>query len=198
MPLTTDSREYEILKTAAEQVVDLPGLTCEIGLRCGGGSGLIMEQLAKSKFYRTHIAIDPYGNIEYATEDNTIIRLDYSNRMRNECMQDIFKYAEEKGVNFVYFPLEDTEFMKRYADGVPIYDQAKHVINEYCLVHFDGPHCLTAVMEEYKFFNARRVQGAYFVFDDIYNYDHTVVHRQLYQDGWHQVVRGSAKAVYTC
>ena len=72
----------------------------------------------------------------------------------------------------LYFPLEDTEFFKRYSDGVPIYNNNKYIINTYALVFFDGPHTTELVKKEFDFFYNKIPNGGIIVFDDINLYPH--------------------------
>lgn len=179
-PITGDSKDYYILVDAAFRCRNLPGLSCEIGLRGGGGSGYIMKAFAVSdQGFRTHIAIDPFGNIEYESHDGVMERLDYNNAMRSLTMQALYKLAYNLNMNFLFFPLEDTEFFKRFKDGVPIYEEFKRLENQYCLVHFDGPHARKILEKEVKFFVERAVPKAVFVFDDVQYYDHASLHSEV-------------------
>lgn len=197
--LPTDSSEYEILASAAIAIRGLEptALTCEIGLRAGGGSRHIIEALVESEQrYRTHIAIDPYGNIEYETSEGLVTRHDYTNHMRNQCMQELYQYATEKDINVLVFLLEDTEFFNRFSDGVPIYQEVKRLATHYALVHFDGPHAKEPLQKEIDFFVPRIIHGGMFVFDDINNYNHQEVEEALLPRGFELVERGSNKASY--
>jgi cephalosporin hydroxylase len=191
--LQTDSVDYHVLAAAAERVRGLPGLSCEIGLRRGGGSAYIMSGLPRGS---THIAIDPYGNLSYAQTDHSIVKLDYTNEMRDQSIGPVFEHAASRGINFVFFNMEDTEFFERFADGVPIYEQVGRIENEYRLVHFDGPHQVDAVIREVEFFAPRAVVGCEFVFDDTGFYDHAKVHDVLVGLGWSQVDASTSRRVY--
>jgi len=81
-----DSLEYEQLENAVFKTIDVPGYLCEIGLRRGGGSYYMMNALKQSKqnLKKGLIAIDPYGNIDYESNDDDVIRQDYTNGMRDE------------------------------------------------------------------------------------------------------------------
>ena len=116
-----DSFDYEVLQRAAERVRDVSGLVCEIGTRRGGSLKYIMDGLEGT---RKHIVcIDPYGDIGYNGADNQMnVRYDYTNAMKHESLPQIYTYAASKNVNIVFFNLEDTEFMGRFHDGVPVYD----------------------------------------------------------------------------
>jgi hypothetical protein len=63
--MNSDSREYQILENAVHKVKYVDGLTCEIGVREGGRTHLIMETLRTTHQSKIHIAIDPFGNIDY-------------------------------------------------------------------------------------------------------------------------------------
>ena len=201
--LGTDSGEYDQLDRAVEAILDLDAnaLTCEIGLRAGGGTKRILDALNKSgQTARTHIAIDPYGNIEYLTSEGHATRHDYTNYMRNTCFAELFTYLRDElhnSINVLVFNLEDSEFFERYADGVPIYDEYKRLATKYALVHFDGPHALAPLRAEVAFFTPRLEVGAQVVFDDISNYPHDVEFEpELLAAGFKLEEKGSRKARY--
>lgn len=198
MTISTDSSEYNILTDAVKMVVNITGLSCEIGLRAGGGSSAIMQALADSlQFTKTHIAIDPYGNIEYETRENMKTRHDYTNQMRDQCIIDMYYFAMVIKINFLFFPLEDTEFCKSFVDGVPLYNETKAIVNQYAFVHFDGPHAYAPLVTEFRFFNDRAPIGAVFVFDDVGNYDHAKLETEvMFPAGWELIKRGAVKASY--
>lgn len=183
--LPTDSDNYDVLTDGIERVKSVDGLTCELGLRRGGGTKYILEALKQSGQTKTHIAIDPYGNIEYPEGDNgNIIRCDYTNAMRDECLTNLYLYCLQHALSFVFFNLEDTEFFRRYADGVPLYQEQKQLVNQYAFVHFDGPHTVAALLDEIAFFHPRSPKGAVWVFDDVGLYDHPRVHQHVRDLGW--------------
>ncbi len=196
--LGTDSFNYEVLSAAVLNTVGVPGMTCEIGLRHGGGSKYMIDALiASDQKYKTHVAIDPYGNIEYRHDDWTnILKSDYTNAMRDDCLYNMYLYVLQKGVNFVFFNLEDSEFFARYADGVPLYTESKTICNEYSVVHLDGAHTLDKLYEEIAFFHPRMPVGAYFVCDDVGNYDHSVIDRFFLTGGYENVDKTERKWSY--
>lgn len=134
--MLTDSSEYSILSNAVDMIKNIEGLTCEIGLREGGSTKIILDSLKNNGVQKTHIAIDPYGNIEYRLKENEVHRMDYTNQMKNKTLYNLYKYCDENNLECLYFPLEDVEFFKRYSDGVPVYNQYKQIINTYSLVFF--------------------------------------------------------------
>ena len=76
MPIRGDSTEYELLKRWCETLpfFEKPKsvTTCEIGVREGLGSKLIMMGIQSriGKIPYEHIGIDPYNDIEYQHYDN--------------------------------------------------------------------------------------------------------------------------------
>ncbi len=184
--LPADSANYEVLAEGVQKAAAVEGLTCEIGLRRGGGSKVIIDALVATNQHLTkpHIAIDPYGNIAYQETDQRTLKLDYTNDMRDECLMNMYLYCRARKVHFCFWNMEDTEFFKRFADGVPIYNESKRVINTYSFVHFDGPHAIAPVQVEIAFFHERTKPGAIFVFDDVNNYDHGAIDRTLKSMGW--------------
>lgn len=178
-----DSFDYEVLEKAAQRARDVSGLVCEIGTRRGGSLKHIMDGLGGT---RKHIVcIDPYGDIEYNGADNQLnVRYDYTNVMKHESLPEIYTYAATKNVNIVFFNLEDTEFMGRFHDGVPVYDGGKQVLNHYALVFFDGPHDTLSILNEVMFFLPRSQVGTMFVFDDILTYQHQMIEQVLFMHGF--------------
>ena len=125
--LPTDSLNYEVLTEAVERTSEVSGATCEIGLRRGGGSKFIIDALARlkgsaagSQNRRSHVAVDPYGNIPYLQTDAHPVRLDYTNGMRNECLMNMYLYAAEKNVDFYFMNMTDAQFFRRFSDGIPM------------------------------------------------------------------------------
>lgn len=188
-----DSGDYEILQNAARKTKHLKGLTVEIGVRYGLGSVIIMDQNDHDK---THISIDPYGNIEYADDVHGTFSTDYSNQMRNKCQYAITQWAHENGKNIQFLVMEDTEYFKRYADGFPLYNNGKKLESKYSLVHFDGPHTTNAVITEVEWFLPRVERGGMLVFDDIDLYDHNKIEEIIHKHGYIVSEKGTRKASY--
>jgi hypothetical protein len=176
--------DYHVLVDAAQAIDNVSGLSCEIGLREGGGTKYIVDNL---KGNRTHIAIDPYGELPYHNEVEQDIPHDYTNPMRNRTMVALYSAMTTKpNINFLFMPMEDTEFFMRFADGVPVYShKQKTTINEYALVYFDGPHTTASTILETKFFLPRAAPGAVYVFDDVSGYyDHKIIADMMTGAGW--------------
>lgn len=206
----TDSSEYEILHNAALAVKGVPGAVVEIGTRRGGSAKIIIDSLAANQdTNRSMFCIDPYGNIPIEVSDKSIemhniqvdenkcIRLDYTNSMRNRIIPSLYYYAYQAGLNFTFFCLEDNEFFKRYADGVPVYNDDKVIEDKYAFVFFDGPHTNEAVKEELTFFLDKVNTGSVFVFDDLHVYDHDEeIEPILFANGFETLMKGQVKASY--
>lgn len=216
---TVDSQEYEILHNAALKVKGVEGAIVEIGTRRGGSARIIIDSLVLNEDNdRSMFCIDPYGNIDYvqtnkslsvhnpevalegdpaSTEITQAIKLDYTNDMRNQIVPSLYYYAYKAGLNFTFFCLEDSEFFKRYADGVPVYDQNKKIEDKYAFVFFDGPHNTEVMVEEVNFFITRCNIGSVFVFDDIWMYDHDVsIESILLDNGFEILEKKNVKASY--
>jgi len=169
-----DSTEYEILEQACKTLGD-DLFTAEIGVRQGAGTKIILDTLKDKKHW--HIGIDPYGNLNYQHYDNSeSYTCDYTNSMKLQLIKDI-DYQ-----NFTLFPMGDDEFMKRFYDGVPIYREKKELINNYDLVHFDGPHKTVDVLKEVMFFAQRSRAGTVFVFDDYPKFDMDLILKIIVND----------------
>ena len=184
-----DGIEYDVLYYAAVDVATSimnnvfqdPVISfCEIGVRRGLGSVHMIQGILKTlsdeksqvKKEVVGIGVDPYGNIGYnPVETVTNVMMDYTNKMRNSFLKNIYTYAYCGGFNYLFFNLEDAEFFKRYSDGVPFYSRIKYMITKFHLVYFDGPHTLDAVMNETVFFHDRSCVGSIFVYDNINSYE---------------------------
>jgi hypothetical protein len=195
--MNTDSREYAILSNAVARVKDVDGLTCEIGVREGGGTKLIMGTLRNTGQTKTHIAIDPFGNIEYEHWETRKERLDYTNTMKNRMLANLYALCRSTGMEVLFFPLQDTEFFKRYSDGIPIYDVYKRIVNKYAMVFLDGPHTTELVRAEFDFFKSRIPLNGVIVFDDIDQYPHMVqLDGYIRANGFAMLEQGECKVSY--
>lgn len=215
----TDSQEYEILYNAAKNIKGVEGAVVEIGTRRGGSAKMIIDALAEQgDTNRSMFCIDPYGNIDLeitninasihypgkhkvegdpmSKDESFNTKFDYTNDMRNRVIPSLYYYAFARGLNFTFFCLEDHEFFKRYADGVPVYNEMKKLENQYAFVFFDGPHTNEAVDEELKFFLERSTKGTTYVFDDIWMYDHDRFEKIMFDHGFKTLEKKEIKASY--
>ena len=195
--MNCDSVEYEILMNAVIQIQHIEGFTCEIGVREGGSTQIILDILKQTNQNKIHIAIDPFGNIDYTHWENTVQKIDYTNKMKNQMLMNLYTYCSKNDMEVLYFPLEDTEFFKRFADGIPIYNENKYIINTYSLVFFDGPHSVNAIKIECDFFIDKISVGGVFVFDDINQYEHMEeIHPYILQNNFSVLEKGQRKISY--
>lgn len=214
---STDSEEYDILRNAALSIKGVEGAVLEIGTRRGGSAKIIIDALVENQdTARSMFCIDPYGNIDLdvtninkklhygidgegdpmSKDTVSTMKFDYTNDMRNRVIPSLYYYAYQRGLNFTFFCLEDSEFFNRYYNGVPVYEEQKKVVNDYALVFFDGPHTNEAVELELVFFLSRAPKGAVFVFDDIWMYDHDKFEKMMLDRGWEVLEKRKIKASY--
>ena len=183
---------YQLLVDAGAYVITnkVKGLLVELGTHKGASAAAIVDgATAAGATDRTFISIDPYGNIEYETRQDFItshMRANhfYTNELRSSVIPELHEYIVEKGFNFMFLNLEDTEFMSRYSDGVPVYLPKKKIMSEYALVFIDGPHSIEAVQNETDFFVPRISPGGLIIYDDIRNYDHSAIEDHLLKSGF--------------
>ncbi len=190
-----DSLDYEMLAKAAQKAPGGRDLAwIEIGTRAGASCATLMEQASEGQ---TIISVDPYGGIPYLgygelTPEKELVPetlllnrgdaykkgiwewrwvpgfcLEYDSKMRRTATEKLLWLAGEKRLNFVPLPFEDSEFMKRFADGVPVYYEGhKQLLNTYGLVFLDGPHDAVSVRAEIEFFAPRLAREGLLVIDD--------------------------------
>jgi hypothetical protein len=198
---TYDQLEQQLLYNAATYIKGVEGIVCEIGLRDCGGMGVMMVGcLDNNDTDHNFIAIDPYGGISYMWQENVRVFTDYTNKMKNKALKNLYNFCESNNLNFNLYCMEDTEFFKRFEDGVPTYKNKEKVIeNKYALVHFDGPHTVYDIIKEVDFFSNKMSVGGMLVFDDAYvgYYDHDKVESFVLQSGNYELVgKETHKASY--
>ena len=197
--LETDSVEYDILFRAALASTAATGASCEIGVREGGASELILRATHINKSSRLHIAVDPWDSDAYPT------------LMRRRTTLRLSMMADAMNLDLLILPWEDTDFFARCADGVPFYQGddagrlestvrklARQVLNvrgelvtEYSFVHIDADHTVPAVQRAIDFFATRTSLGGCWVFDDIHSYVDTPMLDCLESLGFTVVERGA-------
>lgn len=194
--LQMDSSDYEIIYEAGKLIKGVEGFTCEIGVRRGGGSTIIMGTCIENNDRRIHIGIDPYGNIDYLSGDGRCEKFDYTNKMKMLSLAELYNWCLTYEYEFLFFNLEDSEFFKRFSDGIPIYNEYKSLINKYALVHFDGPHSVETIMSEVIFFGERTPKGGVWIFDDINAYNHNKIENEIFKFGFEKYQSTQQKASY--
>lgn len=185
-----DGEDYDILVRAVRSTDGVPGLSCEIGVREGGSSQLIMDQFKD----RIHIGVDPYGDLRYRADEGHMSTMDYSPSMQTRMLSNLYTSHPDQ---FIFFPMEDTEFFARFQDGVPLYrDGQKTVRNEYAFVFIDGPHSLEDVRREFRFFKDKVPVGGAIVFDDVCYYPHNELESEIAEAGFKFMESGRSKRAY--
>jgi hypothetical protein len=176
-----DSTDYELLDKWTKGF-DCQGYkTCEIGVREGLGSKIIMDNVVNNYM---HVGVDPYGNLEYQHYDNTgAYTCDYTDDMRDTMLNDFKEYRNQG--RFTLCNMTDTQFM----------NDTEHKDSKFAFVHIDGPHMTRDVITEAVWFANRSVQGVTrIVFDDYPKYDMPLIRMvlgyydfQLYEQGENKI-----------
>ena len=190
-----DSKEYEFITEEIEKLnlTDIV-LTCEIGLRRGLGSKTIMDAvISKDVPHYRHIAIDPYGNLNYAHYDNGLpYTSDYTDFMKIEALFDLVKYKE-----FAFFEFPDTYFFETMNKGYPLSIDGKTVYkSNYSVVHLDGPHTTEAVNKEVTFFMRHMEQESLLILDDHNEYNTKTIRWGLEKIGFEKIREGERKLIF--
>ena len=160
-----DSLEYHLITEQIQKLkLEDTVLTCEIGLRKGLGSKTIMDAvIAKGVINYRHIAIDPYGNLNYKHYDNRpAYTADYTDNMKVQTVSELSKYKE-----FAFFEFTDEYFFETMGEGYPFTIQGQtYLLGQYSVVHLDGPHPSQAVQKEVDFFMKRMAKNSLLIIDD--------------------------------
>ena len=174
-----DSIDYELLDKWTKGF-DCQGYkTCEIGVREGLGSKIIMDNVINNYI---HVGVDPYGNLEYQHYDNTgAYTCDYTDDMRDTMLND-FKPYRNQG-KFTLCNMTDTQFM----------NDTEHRHSTFAFVHFDGPHMTKDVITEAVWFADRSRKGSRFIFDDYKKYGMEDISKALSYYGFNVMESGENK-----
>ena len=160
-----DSLEYHLITEQIQKLkLEDTVLTCEIGLRKGLGSKTIMDAvIAKGVINYRHIAIDPYGNLNYKHYDNRpAYTADYTDNMKVQTVSELSKYKE-----FAFFEFTDEYFFETMGEGYPFTIQGQtYLLGQYSVVHLDGPHTSQAGQKEVDFFMKRMAKNSLLIIDD--------------------------------
>ena len=176
-----DSKDYELLEKWTKGFDCMGHKTCEIGVREGLGSKIIMDNVVNNYL---HVGVDPYGNLNYQHYDDTgSYTCDYTDDMRDTMLND-FKSYRNQG-KFTLCNMTDTQFM----------NDSEHRHSTFAFVHFDGPHMTKDVITEAVWFANRSESGARFVFDDYPKYNMSVIAKCLEFYGFLITDQGSNKCL---
>jgi hypothetical protein len=169
-----DSTDYDLLDKWSKDF-DCQGYkTCEIGVREGLGSKIIMDNVRNNYI---HVGVDPYGDLVYQHCDDQPNRQwighepgvapTYPDSMRDQMLYDFKSYRNEG--RFTLCNMTDTKFM----------NDTEHKNSTFAFVHFDGPHMTKDVITEAIWFANRSAPHARFVFDDHNEYAMSVIANSL-------------------
>jgi hypothetical protein len=165
-----DSTDYDLLEKWSKNF-DCQGYkSCEIGVREGLGSKIIMDNVINNYI---HVGVDPYGDLEYQHCDDQADRTwqgfekgvapTYPDSMRDTMLHDFKPYRNEG--RFTLCNMTDTKFM----------NDTEHKNSTFAFVHFDGPHMTKDVLTEAVWFANRSAPHTRFVFDDHNTYAMSVI-----------------------
>jgi hypothetical protein len=178
-----DSKDYELLEKWTKDF-DCQGYkTCEIGVREGLGSKIIMDNVKNNYI---HVGVDPYGNLKYRHYDNTgEYTCDYTDAMRDQMLEDFDLYI--KAGKFSPCLMTDTDFM----------NESKHSGSKFAFVHLDGPQLLMTrdVITEAVWFANHSAPHTRLVFDDYPKYNMDVVAKCLEYYGFLITDQGENKCL---
>ena len=191
-----DSSEYHLItKHIGKLNIDRATLTCEIGLREGLGSKIIMDAVREHKpnLYK-HVAIDPYNNLSYEHYDNEgSVVAGYTEEMKQKTVSYLYQNYPE----FDFYHMTDDYYFKTMGDGhqLGLFNNMM-LFGLYKVVHFDGPHTTEAVLQELNFFIPRSETKALFIIDDYKDLRMGIVDMLLLTYNFKVVEEGENKIIY--
>ena len=191
-----DSSEYHLItKHIGKLNIDRATLTCEIGLREGLGSKIIMDAVREHKpnLYK-HVAIDPYNNLSYEHYDNEgSVVAGYTEEMKQKTVSYLYQNYPE----FDFYHMTDDYYFKTMGDGhqLGLFNNMM-LFGLYKVVHFDGPHTTDAVIQELNFFIPRSETKALFIIDDYKDLRMGIVDMLLLTYNFKVVEEGENKIIY--
>ena len=169
-----DSTDYDLLDKWSKDFDCQGHKTCEIGVREGLGSKIIMDNVRNNYI---HVGVDPYGDLVYQHCDDQPNRQwigyepgvapTYPDSMRDQMLYDFKPYRNEG--KFTLCNMTDTKFM----------NDTEHKNSTFAFVHFDGPHMTKDVITEAIWFANRSAPHTRFVFDDHNEYAMSVIANSL-------------------
>ena len=191
-----DSTEYHLI---TEQIGKLKlgqvTLTCEIGLREGLGSKIIMDAIldSKPKLYK-HIAVDPYNNLFYKHyDDSDKYTSDYTEDMKQRTVSYLYQNYPE----FDFFHMTDDYYFKTMGEGHQfVLNQQLVLFGLYQVVHLDGPHTTKAVIDELSFFIPRMTSKGLIIIDDYTDLQMGIVDMLLKTYNFNVAEEGDNKIIY--
>ena len=163
-----DSLAYEVCYDAVVQTKDVEGMVCEIGLREGFGTFLMMHAALDSRQQsRKFVSVDPFGDILYITANMAPHHSDYTNNMKKKCLKAMYNWAFDCDMYLNFLCMTNDQYFVRFADGVPFYEGEEKIISKYSVAFLDGPKSNEITAQELDFFGPRMSVGGKLVIDDI-------------------------------
>tara|TARA_R100000988_G_scaffold102199_1_gene77175 strand:- start:780 stop:1373 length:594 start_codon:yes stop_codon:yes gene_type:complete len=189
-----DSVEYELLKKWCDTLpfFEEPKsvTTCEIGVREGLGSQIIMMSLTPriGKVDYQHYAIDPYNDLEYQHVDGKASWKEtgttpptYPNSMRDQLVKDF-----ANNPYFKFYNMTDVEYFD-------IFNLSKTVFD---LVLLDGPHTTKDILKESLWFADRSRIGTRIIIDDYWVANYDVIKGALSYWKFEPIEQGKSKVCF--
>ena len=189
MTIEGDGKEYELLEKWAKDFDCKGYYSCEIGVRQGYGSKLIMDNVKNNYM---HVGVDPYGELKYQHHDRTFtigwpeyirgsISAGYTDEMRDTMLKDMYEYRNQG--KFTLANMTDTMFMCH-----PDWNE-----KTYAFVYLDGPHMTKDVITEAVWFANRSAPHTRIVIDDTDKMETSVVAHVLTYFNFKTIEMGDTK-----
>ena len=191
-----DSTEYHLItKEIGKLKLNQVTLTCEIGLREGLGSKIIMDAIldSKPKLYK-HVAVDPYNNLNYQHYDKSeSYTADYTEDMKQKTVSYLYQNYQE----FDFYHMTDEYYFEAMKEGHQFsVDGNCMIYGLYKVVHLDGPHTTHAVLDELKFFIPRMDEEGLIIIDDYKHLKMGIVDMLLKTYNFNVAEEGDNKIIY--
>ena len=189
MTIEGDGKEYELLTKWVKDFDCKGHYSCEIGVRQGYGSKLIMDNVKNNYM---HVGVDPYGELKYQHHDRTFtqgwpeyirgsISAGYTDEMRDTMLKDMYEYRNQG--KFTLANMTDTMFMCH-----PDWNE-----KTYAFVYLDGPHMTKDVITEAVWFANRSAPHTRIVIDDTDKMETSVIAHVLTYFGFKTIEMGDTK-----
>ena len=174
-----DSKDYELLEQWTKGFDCQGHKTCEIGVREGLGSKIIMDNIVNNYI---HVGVDPYGNLKYQHyDDSPEYQCDYTDAMRDTMLKDFLPYRNSG--KFTMCLMTDTDFM----------NESKHSTSKFSFIHLDGPHMTKDVITESVWFANRCAPITRIIYDDYPKYDMPLIEKIMEKYGFKVLEKGKNK-----
>ena len=189
MTIEGDGKEYELLTKWAKDFDCRGHYSCEIGVRQGYGSKIILDNVKNNYM---HVGVDPYGELKYQHHDRTFtqgwpeyirgsISAGYTDEMRNTMLKDMYEYRNQG--KFTLANMTDTMFMCH-----PDWNE-----KTYAFVYLDGPHMTKDVITEAVWFANRSAPHTRIIIDDTDKMETSVIAHVLTYFGFKTIEMGDTK-----